>query len=274
MSDTELVETPATEPEVKTEPVEPIETDKENIEPAESETPEANQDTNEEPDELSKYKYATQKRIDKLISSRSELERKYQEAVQKLQTFEQAPKSDEPLPDQFDTQEDYLIAKGKWEAKREFEANQKAQAEAEAKKAYEAKIAERAKEFQAKEAEFRKETPDYDEASQVLNEYIADVNPNSTGFQVFRDVMISSDVLPQLTYELGKNPDLVESLMKMPPLDLARTLFYKEYEIKNAPKKATTKPVAAPPNPIKGAGTIRSDDELSGKELLKKYSVK
>jgi predicted nucleic acid-binding Zn-ribbon protein len=126
---------------------------------------------------------AMQKRIDRLTARLHDAER---------QKAQQPTKADAPKPEDFDTQEDFLIAKGKFEAKQEFAEAEKAKAKEAEERAYKADIeAQRAK-FDAKEAELRKTTPDYDSAMSVLNEYVAMADQRSVGFQVFRDVLMLS----------------------------------------------------------------------------------
>jgi hypothetical protein len=67
-----------------------------------------------------------------------------------------------------------------------------------------------------KEAELKKVTPDYDEKVSEVESSISlltDKQKSSTEFQVFRDMLFSSDNMPALTYELGKNPDLLDKML-------------------------------------------------------------
>lgn len=256
------------------------------IEVATTETPEPSteavktddvqaEESKEQPKELSevdKVKYAMQKRIDRLTAKAAELERSHIEAVEKLKQFEQ-PKSNAPREEDFETTEDYLKALGKYEAQQEIEAQKKAEAEANKNKAYEEKIAAKKAAFEAQEAEIRKVTPDYDETVQVLNEFVSTVNTRTQEFQVFRDVLMDSKNMPAISYELGKNPDLLDKLTKIPPVEIARTLFRMEYDIEKREKpQPQTQP--APPKPVstssKGGKSI---EDMSYKELKKKMGL-
>lgn len=230
----------------------------------------------EQPKELSeveKVKYAMQKRIDRLTAKAAELERSHIDAVEKLKQFEQ-PKSNAPREEDFETTEDYLKALGKHEAQQEIEAQKKAEAEANKNKAYEEKIAAKKAAFEAQEAEIRKVTPDYDETVQVLNEFVSTVNTQTQEFQVFRDVLMDSKNMPALSYELGKNPDLMDNLSKMSPVEIARTLFRMEYDIENRAKpQIQTQP--APPKPVSSTQKAhKSMDTKSGKEILEWAGIK
>jgi hypothetical protein len=222
--------------------------------------------------EVEKVKHAMQKRIDKLTAKSSQTEQQYQNAIQELEKYKQPQANDSPKEDDFETVEDYLKAVGRWEAKQETAKAEQEKRQTEAKTAYEAKISAKRAEFEGKEAEMRKTTHDYDETVQVLNEHVDTVDKNSPGFQVFRDVLMGSNDMAAMSYHLGKNPELLESMQKMEPLQIARTLFRLELDLENAPK-ATAKATAAPPTPIKGKGVMVSEDTMSGKELLKKHKL-
>jgi len=248
-------------------------------EPSEAQTDDAATDETEakevkpELTEVEKIKHATQKRIDKLTAKSSQLEQKYQEAIQELEKYKQPQTNDAPKEDDFETVEDYLKAVGKWEAKQEAAKADQERRQLEAKAAYEAKISAKRAEFETKEAEMRKTTPDYDETVQVLNEHVDTVDKNTPGFQVFRDVLMGSNDMAALSYHLGKNPDLLESMQKMEPIQVARTLFRLELELENAPK---AKPVSqpTPPKPTSGgAKTSKALEDLSYAELKKKWKL-
>lgn len=239
------------------------------------EADEGGEPAKEQPKELTevdKVKYAMQKRIDRLTAKAAELERSHIEAVEKLKQFEQ-PKSSAPNEDDFETTEDYLKALGKYEAQQEIEAQKKAEAEEIKNKAYAEKIAAKRAAFEAQEAEIRKTTPDYDEAVQVLNEFVSTVNTQTQEFQVFRDVLMDSKNMPAISYELGKNPDLMDKLSKSSPVEIARTLFRLEYDIENR-AKPTTQTQPAPPKPVTNSSkTTKSLEEMSYKELKKKMGL-
>ena len=282
MSEQALAETPVENTDVETaEVVEteavkeaaPSEAVKEDVSPADKK--EGSNENKKELTEAEKIKYAMQKRIDRLTARSSDLERKYQDAIQNIEKFKTQPDNKAPKEADFESAEDYLKAVGKYEAEQEFAKQQKTkEAEAQQKQMAEKLNAKKA-EFEAKEAEMRKVTPDYDDAVNLLNEYVSTADQNSAGFQVFRDVMMESNDMAAMSYHLGKNPDLLEEMVKMSPVQIARQLFRIEYELEKAPKPQTPKTVASPPNATSGKAKMsKSDDELSGRELLKKYKPK
>lgn len=241
---------------------------------ASTDSPEG-EEVKEQPKELSeveKVKYAMQKRIDRLTAKAAELERSHIEAVEKLKQLD-VPKSNAPREEDFETTEDYLKAVGKYEAQQEIVEKQKAEALAQKNKAYEEKVAAKKASFDAQETEFRKTTPDYDELVQVLNEFVSTVNTQTQEFQVFRDVMMDLNNLPAISYELGKNPDLLDKMVKMPPVEIARTLFRLEYDIEKREKPQTqTQP--APPKPVSSSSKgSKSMEDMSYKELKKKMGL-
>ncbi len=267
-------ETPVTETPVAA----PVETASEPSDDVKSDAP-ANDEVKAEPEakpeltELDKYKHATQKRIDRLTAKQNEQERQYQEAMQKLAQYEQTKADAGPKEEDFQTTEEFLKAQGAWEARQEFAKAEAAKSAEQAQKAYEEKIANRSKEVGLQEAEFRKTTPDYDEATAVLNEFVGSVNQKSGQFTVLRDVLMSAPDLPALSYHLGKNPDLLESLMTKEPAQVAWTLIEEAIKLRDAPKKQQTV-TAAPPTPVSGQSqTSKPLDAMSYKEIKKAWKL-
>lgn len=265
------IEPEATQVETPSEPSDDVKTDvPANDAPEQEAAPVAEK---KELTEEEKYKHGTQKRIDRLTAKLAEQERASRELAEKLSRYETKQESDAPKEDDFPSTEEYLKAVGKWEAKQEFLKAEQAKAKEQAQKTYAEKMAKRSAEVSAQEAEFRKVTPDYDEATQVLNEYVEMADKQSAGFGVFRDVLMSAPDLPALSYHLGKNPDLIESMLKMEPAQIAWTLIEEALKLRDKPKDQI-KPNSAPVSPVKGSNLGRSEDNMSGKELLKKHNVK
>ena len=240
---------------------------------AEGEAEPQTEQPKQEPTEAEKVKYASQKRIDRLVAQKTALERQYQEAITKLQQYEQ-PKSDAPREEDFETTEDFLKAQGRYEAQQEIEAQKKAEAQENANKAYQAQMDAKRAEVEARESEIRKTTPDYDEKVAVISEFIEGVDQNTVEFKTFRDVLFGLKDMPGVSYKLGSDPDLLESMVKVPPIEIARTLFRLEYELEHAPK-ATAKPVAEPPKPLSSNSKgNRPLSEKSGKDILEWAGIK
>ena len=226
--------------------------------------------------EVDKIKYAMQKRIDRLVASRSETERKYQELLDAQKRLEgEKVVGKAPQEADFKTAEEYLKALGKYEAEQEFTKQQKAQSEKQRQEAYLKTIEARRAEFDLKEAEMRKSTPDYDEAVSVVNEHIAAVDKNSVGFSVFRDVMMGSKDMAAMSYYLGKNPDVLESLASKDPIDIARTLFYIEKDLMDKAPKQQQQQQPLPPKAVSGSpkASNKSLHEMDYKELKKTWKL-
>ena len=220
-----------------------------------------------EPTEAEKVKAAMQKRIDRLTAQRSEAERRAREYEEKLKTSAPAQKDDAPKEADFETYEDFLIAKGKYEARKEYEAEQ---TQAKRQAAQEAQAKENAalrQKFEASEAEFRKTVPDYDDTVQVLNEAIGSVNHKSAEFQAFRETLLSSDNMPALSYHLGKNPDLLDEFQTMKPIQIVRKLIALELGMKAPEKKAATALPAPIKSPSGKGGFSKALDDMSPSEI-------
>lgn len=228
-------------------------------------------------DPVEKLKADFDKRISRKTAAQVALQRKLDEIKAENEALRatQKPtpdKSGEPREEDFDTLEDYLIEKGKWQAKQEFAAQQAKQKQEAEQKEYAAKIEKMRHEFEAKEAEFRKEVPDYDDNVAVVNDYLGTVDPNSVHVAIFRDLIMDSDNPAALLYDLGKNADLDE-LAKLNPIKFAKALVKREIELANAPKRGQ-KTNPTPPTPVKGSSAQKPEDAMSGSELLKKFKLK
>lgn len=278
MSDENLVETPAIETETvnaeeaatETEPSQPSEEENKTDEPAETEPA---KEQKPEPTEAEKIKYAMQKRIDRQTAKNAQMERELAELKAWRQQMDVKPETGEPKEDQFNSIEDYLIAKGAYQ-ERKKSADEAAAAKKKADdEAYAAKVAKIRDDLTAKETEFRKTTPDYDDAVTVVNEYVSAVDPDSVHLAVFRDFVMESDNPAPLLYKLGKNPDLIEELSELSPMKFMRKLVKMEMEIESAPKQTTTK-TATPPNPVKGTSSGQKDiGTMSYAEMKKAWKL-
>lgn len=239
------------------------------------------QEQKPEPTEAEKIKHAMQKRIDKQTARMSEMERKLAEAEATLLKF-QKPNNDgmpkeEDYPIEEGGYEAFLKDLGKWEARQELKAENETKAKAERDAAYQRTIDQRREMFIEKETELKAVTPDYDEKVGEVEQTIAllsDQQKASTEFSVFRDMLFSSDNMPALAYELGKNPDLLERMLTMNPMQIARQIARLELQIENAPKKQH-EPVAAPPSPISGSSKTSSKpiEEMNYKEIKKAWGI-
>ncbi len=269
-AETPVIDTPAEAPaDAPSEPSDDVKPDVPANDEAKAE-PEA-----EKPElsELDKYKYATQKRIDRQTAKLAELERQSREYAEKLSQYETSKKNEGPKESDFDSTEEYLLAKGAWNKEQEIAQKQAQERQEETQKAYAERMQKRSAEVSAQEAKFRAVTPDYDDATQVLNEYVADADKTSPGFTVFRDVLMSAPDLPALSYHLGKNPDLIESLMNKEPAQIAWVLIEEAIKLRDKPKDEYKQP-PAPPKPVSGSSApTKSIEQMSYKEIKKQWKL-
>jgi len=249
----------------------------EDVKPEDDAKPEgdAKPEDKPEPTETEKVKYAMQKRIDKQNAKLAEMERLLAEKEAVLLKA-QPQQTDAPKEEDFATYDEFLKAQGRWEVVQEQKETQQKQAQADRDAAYQKTMAERKAMFEEKEVEFKKLTPDYDEKVSEVESSISlltDKQKSSTEFQVFRDMLFSSDNMPALTYELGKNPDLLDKMLTMNPLQIARQIARLELQIENAPKQQH-KPVTAPPTPISSGSKVnKSIEQMDYKELKKQWKL-
>lgn len=196
-----------------------------------------------------------QKRIDKAVRAQREAERERefwkQEALKGRPAPAETPKPQtvtEPSEDDFQTHAEYVKALTKYtaaQAVEEFRASQRT----DSAKTQQAKALQ---DFVAKEQDFRAKTPDFDEV-------MADAADLQATDAVIAEIVSSG---PELKYYLAKNPDEVERLNKLAPLQLAREVgriesrFTTSQEIK--PAKTTTAP--PPPNPTAKSSATSTKD--------------
>lgn len=193
-----------------------------------------------ERDEKGRFK-GVQPRIDELTRARREAEREaeyWRQVAQRTQSPAQAA-SQRPVPENFEKYDDYIDALTDWKAE---------QAVAKRMEADNArKVAEtRAQTFAERQAQIRAVLPDYDEVVGGSDTPIA----NHVG-----EIILESDLGPQLAYHFAKNPDALLRLNNMTPTAAAREIGRLEavLSVKPAAPAAPTKKVSNTPAP---AGTL------------------
>jgi hypothetical protein len=205
-------------------------------------------------------KYA-QKRIDRLTWEANEAKRKAEELEAKLrerQERQPEPSAARPKPEDFQDYDAYVEALADWKAEEkarklrdELKAeSEKTRAKTEADRRMEA--------FRAAESKVRATVQDYDEAIQDAQD-----TPMT---QVMFDVILESEVGPNLLYHLAKNPDEAERIAHLSPARQAAEIGKLEdklaQQLKDPPKpKASNAP--PPVNPVRARGsasTPRLDD--------------
>lgn len=249
----------------------------ENAEPSEAENKEDAQDTDQaevskdgekEPEKTDEN--PLKKRIDRQRAALAAANRQIAEMKAQLEGARPPAQVDDGAPKEadFENAEEYYKALGKWEAKQELT---KAQKEEIARREQEQRaevIKQRQEVFEKRQADFKKTVPDYDEAVEIVQDAITAANQNTVEFKAFSDALISSDDMPALLYHLGKNPDDLESMFKMNPVQIIRHLAKLEIKLQSEPEKP--KKVAPPPSAVKGSGSGLKDlEKMTPNELLK-----
>lgn len=228
---------------------------------------EVTESTEAKPEKISAF----EKRINRMRAALGDKERQLLELSERVKSLEVKPQDTTQGPNEadFETTEEYLEARGAWKKEQEYLAKDQERAAQEKAEKYKADLIEKSNSFKKKEEDFRKVTPDYDDATSVLNEYVEFADKSTNEFQVFRDMLLTSDNLPALSYHLGKNPDVLEGFFKMNAPQMAREIAKIELKIASDVKPQTAKPIPEGISPVSGSTkTGKSIDQMSGRELL------
>lgn len=228
----------------------------------------------EKPKELSevdKIKHSMQKRIDRKTAATKALESKVRELQQQVETYQgQAPKVDNtPKEEDFETWAEYKDALVKHEAKQmvQDELEQRRRQEIKVKQA---EIRRRQEdEFNRRVDDFRKLAPDYDEKANAFMDIAQDYQRrlgSTPTMQAISQVLVEVENAPALIHKLGGEPDLVDMLVDMTPVQAAFELF-KIHEGYSQPQeeKALSKPI----KPVKATGRVSKNvNHMSPDELM------
>lgn len=224
-------------------------------------------------DDQPKRKNGFKKRIAKLNARISDRERELEywksEAIKakggKIETPEdpsvKAPKDGRPVPDDFETNEEYVEALTDWKTEQKIREHERNQEISRIK-------AEQERQFRdhlSRVETFKEKVDDFEEAL----ENVSDVPVSST----LSELIVTSENGPELMYELAKDREEFERINKLPPLAAARALGRLESRISSSEKqkpeiKKTTK--APPPmTPVgsKVRASTKSPDQMSYREF-------
>lgn len=246
-----------------------------------------------EPTEAEKAQKAFEKRIARQTAANRESQRQLQEARAKLAEYEAKlaatkPLDDKPSPDNFEDHEAYTDALADWKlAQKEKAAAEKAK-EPNVDEIVEQKLKQKEMEisFKAKEDEFRKATPDYDQATSVVNGLLAHVSPNHPSTQAFATELLNAPNPPALVHYLGTHPQEAIAMMRMSPAEIQDQMGVIIDKLTDAQTSTTAAvadgetivPKAAlpkPPSSLQGSTRVnKSPDQMTGRELLDKYMPK
>ena len=195
--------------------------------------------------------------LERLRSSESEARARAEEAQRQLQAAQHAAKS-LPKPKQADFQDfdEYQAALSAFQVANVIDSREVQRLEASAKAHFdqvdEIKQQQRQEDAQnwaAQVEEGREKYPDFEAVA--LSENIP-IN------QAMAEMIVSSDVAADVTYFLGKNPELSRQISGFDQISMARAIGKIEAQV-SAPKPKTTSTAPEPINPIKGKATAAKD---------------
>jgi len=225
--------------------------------------PEEEEATEEAPE--AKEKSNLQSRFDKItrekyeaMNERDQLKKEAEELRKKL---EEAPPPPEPTLEQHDYDEDaYNEALIASRVQAEVDKAIKAQQQSSQSQQAQQEAAQKSQAFAAKEAEFAKEVPDYDQVART------DAVPIS---EAMADIIMDSDKGPAIAYHLGKNLNDAYRISQLPPVLAAKELFKIEASLAQ-PANISNAPEPAPE--IGGMDTPVQElsDKLSTEEWIKR----
>lgn len=240
---------------------------------------EGEDDLDESTEEKPKKKNGFKKRIERfqkrLSEKDQEIEHWKREAL-KSQTVQ--PKDelktdvkkseDKPKPESFDTHEEYIDALTDWK----YQTKEKERIESERIEKARSEYNSRIQNFQSKVTDFAKSVDDFDEVLEDVDDIV--LQPS------IQDAIMSSDIAPQLMYELAKNRKEYERINSLNPLAAAREigrfeakLIKSESQQEESKTKTPKVPKAPPPvTPIgsnQSKGSIKSPDDMTQEEYNK-----
>lgn len=209
-------------------------------ESGDSETPENDgSDSTEEPNK------GLQKRINKMTKKMRDAQREAEhwrnEALKNQQAQEQAPPAEKPKQQDFNSDAEFIEALTDWKV----EQSNKAQRETQQEQTQQQSINEKRQAFTKSAKEVAKK---YDDFNDVVG------NENLAISETMEQVILESDIGPEIAYHLGKNLDIALDIAQMPPHMAAREIGKIEARLSMPAQKKTT---SAPP-PLKPLGSKNS----------------
>lgn len=146
-----------------------------------------------------------------------------------------------PTQDKFDTHEEWLAAIADWKIEQRLNA-QEAKVKASELQSKQQSLADS---FQKKVVDFKKSNTDWDEVMEDIDDIPLSIT--------VREVLLHSDVGPELAYELAKNPKDLERICSLGAIDAARELGRIEARLSKSSGTQETKTTKASP-PITPVG--------------------
>lgn len=128
------------------------------------------------------------------------------------------------------------------------------------------------KKFAQAEVAFRKQNPDYDDKANELATVLDDLSNIGLDTTLLRQLIVSHDNAPQIVHKLGSDTSKVEYMAGLDPIKMM--LEFVKIEGGGSKTKDNVKQLPTPIKPTSGNGSTKSIDDMSGKELLKRYNIK
>lgn len=207
-------------------------------------------------DEKGRFKPGVQQRIDEITRARHEAEREAaywrQRAMAGTESKAQ-PSANEPppkpTPDKYQDYAEYVEALTDWKTDQKVREALSARDSEQAKQAEGRVQQTKQQAFAERVQQARTSITDYDEVVGLSDLPIA---------QHVGEVLLDSDVGPQLAYHLAKNPDLANRLNQMSPTAAAREIGRIEASIEK-PVEPVAKSTSKAPPPINPIGSGRTN---------------
>lgn len=243
------------------------------------ETPVEQEEKVETPEPQEKPEW--QKKIDRQRAANSQLNKQLAEERARnaaLQEQLQKFKVDTPEPklDDYDTTEDYLEAKADFLAQKRVLEKQSQLAENTQKALQEREVQQKQQAFAMAEQQYVAKSPSYVEAKENVATILSALQPRQDVQEAIIAQADSENNLPQIIDYFGRNGgenlDQLERILSLSPYQAAVEIYKIQQQLKPAPQ---AQPLPKPLTPISGAPRAqKSEDKMTGQELLKKYNIK
>lgn len=179
------------------------------------------------------------------------------------------PADKAPKPEEFETWDDYYKASAKYEARQEFASLKQADETRAREESLKTEFADKQKQYAVKADEFKGKTPDFDE---VINSYDGPLTPN------MQQVLLDSDLGPQIAYYVAQNPEEGEAMAKMGVVQLSKYVGRLEAKLESSPTsdpKPAPKTTKAPPpiSPVGKSSTASTVDPYNSPTSQEDWKV-
>lgn len=150
----------------------------------------------------------------------------------------------EPQAGDFDTHADYVRAVTKWEIKQDHKAREAEAEKARLRAEHETRLSAHSERVKA----FSEKTEDFMDVLDGVDDIVPTL--------AVQEAILTSEISPQLMYELAKNKAEYERINALPPLAAARAIGKLEASLAQPPeaKKPETKKTTSAPKPIAPVG--------------------